>query len=279
MTRLENWKAVQWGRKISVFLAPMGIRVHAAYTSFFLILSVFPLLVLLFGLLGYTSLGLEEVMALVSQLLPEALVGAAEKIIAGAYENTSAMVVSVSVLTAVWSASRSFLGLMEGMNAVYGLTENRSYLHTRGISAVYTVLFLAVLVLTLVLHVFGTMILDFLRMTTNPLLMALMNLIDLRGLLLMAIQVLLFTAMYVVLPNHHNSILQSLPGALLASLGWIGFSKLFSLYVVYFPNYANIFGSVYLAALGMLWLYCCISIVFYGGALNRYLMKRKGNSR
>lgn len=272
-------KLMAWFRRIGAFLAPMQIRIHAAYTSFFLILSVFPLLVLLFGILGYTSFGLEEVMELVSQLLPEALMGAAEKIISGAYENTSAMVLSVSVLTAIWSASRSILGLMEGLNAVYGLTENRKYLQTRGISAIYTVLFLAVLVLTLVLYVFGTMILDFLRMTTNPLLMVLMDLFDMRTLLLMVLQVLLFTAMYAALPNRRHSLMQSLPGALLASLGWIGFSKLFSLYVVYFPNYANIYGSVYAAALAMLWLYCCISIVFYGGALNRFLMEYKVNSR
>ncbi len=277
---MKGIKAIAaWFRRIGDYLEPMGIRVHAAYTSFFLILSVFPLLVLLFGVLGYTSFGLEEVMALVSQLLPEALLGPVEKIISGAYEHTSAMVLSVSVLTAIWSASRSVLGLMEGLNAVYGLKENRSYFHTRSISAVYTVLFLGVLVLTLVLYVFGTMILDFLRMTTNPLLMLLMDLLDLRMLLLMLLQVLLFSAMYSALPNRRHSLIKSLPGALLASMGWIGFSKLFSLYVQYFPNYANIYGSVYAAALAMLWLYCCISIVFYGAALNRVLMERKRNSR
>lgn len=265
----------EWIRRCSGYLSPMGIRVHGAYTSFFLILSVFPLLVLLFGVLGYTSLGVEEVMELVSQLLPQALLGFTEKIIVGAYENTSAMVVSVSVLTAVWSASRSVLGLMEGLNSVYGLEENRSYLHTRSISAVYTVLLLVVLVLTLALYVFGTMILDFLRMTTNPLLMLLMDILDLRLVLLLVLQVLFFSAMYSALPNRRQSFAQSLPGAVLASLGWLGFSKLFSLYVEFFPNYANIYGSVYAMALGMLWLYCCICIVFYGGALNRFLMERR----
>ena len=34
---------------------------------------------------------------------------------------------------------------------------------------------------------------------------------------------------------------------------------------------ANFYGSVYALALSMLWLYFCISIVFYGGALNVYL--------
>ena len=33
--------------------------------------------------------------------------------------------------------------------------------------------------------------------------------------------------------------------------------------------------SVYAVALSMLWLYCCLSILVYGGALNRLLAERK----
>ena len=53
------------------------------------------------------------------------------------------------------------------------------------------------------------------------------------------------------------------------------FSDLYSLYVEYFPSYANIYGSVYAVALSMLWLYSCVSIVFYGGVLNRFLLSQK----
>ena len=84
-----------------------------------------------------------------------------------------------------------------------------------------------------------------------------------------------FTAMFMFLPNRKNKFMQSLPGALLSSIGWLVFSDLFSLYVENFSGYANVFGSVYAVALSMLWLYFCISIVFYGGALNQYLISKK----
>lgn len=274
MEKLQNWKPVGWLRRILAWLKPMNISLHAAYTSFFLVLSVFPILVILFCLLGYTSFGIEEVMSLVAGILPDAFEPLAERIISGAYTYTSAPVLSVSILTALWSASRGMRGLLMGLNAVYGLKENRSYFVTRSISMLYTFLFLVVLVLTLVLHVFGTTIVDYLRMTTNPLLMFLTDVIDLRFVLLLGLQTALFTTMYAALPNRRNSLRESLPGALLTSAGWLTFSDLFSIYVEYFPNYANIFGSVYAAALAMLWLYFCICIVFYGGALNRYLMER-----
>ncbi len=274
MKRIMDWKPVRWLCTLLAWLKPMNISLHAAYTCFFLVLSVFPILVILFCLLGYTSFGVEEVIELVAGILPDAFEPLAERIIIGAYENTSAPVLSLSVLTALWSASRGLRGLLMGLNSVYGLRENRSYFVTRGISMFYTFLFMVVLVLTLVLHVFGTTILDYLRMTTNPFLMFLMDVLDLRFFLLLILQTALFTAMYAALPNRRNSLKESLPGALLTSVGWLTCSDLFSIYVEYFPNYANVFGSVYAAALAMLWLYFCICIIFYGGALNRYLMER-----
>ena len=51
------------------------------------------------------------------------------------------------------------------------------------------------------------------------------------------------------------------------------FSDLYSIYVERFARLTNVYGSVYAVALSMLWLYCCMSIVFYGGALNRFLME------
>ena len=272
---ISQWRLVRFIFRIFDFLKPMNISIRGAYTSCFLILSLFPSLMILFCLLSYTSYGVEEVLALAAMVLPEPFLPLAQRLLNGAYDNASGTVLSLSIITALWSASRGMLGLIEGMNAVYGIEEKRNYFATRGISALYTLLIVVVLVLTLVLHVFGTTILDYLRMTTHPVLLFLMDLIDLRFFLLFFVQTVFFTAMYVVLPNRKNSVIKSLPGALFASVGWLTVSDLFSLYVEYFPRYANIFGSVYAAALAMLWLYFCISILFYGGALNRYLMERR----
>lgn len=268
------WKQWKWPERIKGvgrFLRPMQIPLYSAYTSFFLVLSVFPTLVLLLALLGYTSLDVEDLMALVEPVLPQALLPLAQQLIAGAYENTSGTVLSLSALAALWSASRGTRGLLLGLNAVYGIQENRGYFLTRSISVVYTFLFLLVVLLTLTLHVFSTAILDYLQMTTSPWLMGLMQLLDLRLVVLLLLQTVLFTTMYAVLPNRRNRFSESFPGAVMAALGWLTFSDLFSLYVEYFPRYSNLFGSVYALALSMLWLYFCIGIVFYGGALNRWL--------
>lgn len=249
----------------------LHIPIHAANTSFFLILSVFPALVLILGLLSYTTLDVHNLLALLEGFLPEALLPEAELLIVNAYEKTSKAVVGISAVTALWSASRGIYGLLTGLNAIYRVPENRGYLQVRLLSMGYTLLFLAVLLLTLALHVFGTGLLGFLSRSEAPFFRFLTGIVDLRFFLLVLLQTALFTAMFTVLPNRKNNLGDSLPGALFASIGWLIFSHLFSVYVEHFPSYGRIYGSVYAVALMMLWLYFCISIVFYGGVLNHLL--------
>ena len=274
---MQSWKnkpLVAFMRKIAAFIGPMQIPMHGAFTSFFIVLSLFPTMVLFFALLAHTSLGIEEVLPVVEPALPAALVPLARELLAGAYENTSGTLLSLSAVAALWSAGRGTRGLLLGLNAVYGIRENRGYLHTRVVGAVYTFLFLLMVLLTLTGHVFSSTILDYLRMTTNPWIMALMETVDLRLVVLLLLQTLLFTTMYALLPSRRNRFVDSFPGAVMSALGWTAFSNLFSLYVTHFPRYSNLFGSVYGLALGMLWLYFCICIVLYGGALNRWLKER-----
>mgnify|MGYP003294624083 CR=1 FL=1 len=115
--------------------------------------------------------------------------------------------------------------------------------------------------------------LGWLQESQRPILRFLTDVIDLRFVLLLLLQTALFSTMYAALPSKRISPLRCIPGALFASLGWLTFSDLFAMYVEYFPNYANVFGSVYAVALAMLWLYCCINIVFYGAVINRLIEK------
>lgn len=252
----------------------MQIPVHAANAGYFIVLSVFPALVLVLSLLRYTPLDAQDLMAFLEGILPSALRTAAERLIISTYAHTSRAMVSLSAVSALWSASRGIYGLLVGLNAIYGVREDRGYFYTRSISVFYTFAFLIVLILTLTVYLFGEAILEMLP--ENGFLLAFLSeALDLRFFLLLILQTALFAAMFMVLPNKRNSFRESLPGALLASVGWMGFSNLFSWYVEQYASFSGIYGSVYAVALSMLWLYWCLSIVFYGGALNQLLSERE----
>lgn len=261
-----------WFYRIRAFLswlAPLHITTHAAHACYFLILSVFPALVLFLSLLRYSGLQADNLVTLLQGFVPEALMPSARRLILSTYRNSSGAVISLSALTALWSAGRGLYGLLTGLNAVYRVKETRGYFHTRWLGVVYTFGFLLVLLLTLVLHVFGT---ELTRAWNGEFFL---HLGQMRFFVLLLSQTGLFIAMYTVLPNRKNRIRDTLPGALLGSAGWLIFSDLFSVYVEHFSGYTNIYGSVYAVALSMLWLYFCICIVFYGGVLNHFLTRSK----
>ncbi len=258
-------KTLHLWRRISRLRVPL----YAANASFFMVLAVFPGLLLLLGLLRYTPLEVERLGELLAGFLPEALAEGAEELILLTYDNTSGITLGLSVVTTLWSAGRGVYGLIAGLNAVYEREENRGYLQTRLLSVVYTFLFLLVLILTLGFHVFGTKLLIVLKSIQGrtP------TVVGLRFFLLLILQTGIFTLLYMVLPNGKNRFWDSLPGALLASSGWLVFSDLYSVYVERFAHLSNVYGSVYAVALSLLWLYFCMAILFYGGALNRLLME------
>lgn len=250
-------------------LARLRVPVYAANASFFMVLAVFPGLLLLLGLLRYTSLEVERLGEMLAGFLPEALAEGAEELILLTYDNTSGITLGLSVVTTLWSAGRGVYGMIAGLNAVYEVEETRGYFQIRLLSVVYTFLFLLVLIMTLGLHVFGTKLLVLLqKVLWMPL-----PVVGLRFALLLLLQTGIFTLLYMVLPNGNNRFGDSLPGALLASSGWLVFSDLYSIYVERFAHLSNVYGSVYAVALSLLWLYFCMAILFYGGALNRLLME------
>ena len=257
------------------YFSKLHIPVYAANAGYFIVLSVFPMLLLFVSFLRYTGLSVDNLTQMLDGVIPAALIPSAKRLILNTYQSTSGAVVSISAIAALWSASRGIYGLLTGLNAIYDVSEDRGYFYTRTVSVLYTFVFLIVLLLTLLLNVFGTTIIRTLAVQAEPFWAFLTGIVDLRFFLLLFIQTSVFTAMYMALPNRRNKLTDSLPGALLTSLGWLIFSNLYSLYVENFASYANIYGSVYAVALSMLWLYFCISIVFYGGALNVYLTEHR----
>ena len=246
------------GRTVHLFrnIQSLQVPLHAANACYFIVLAVFPALLLLLSLLRYTPLEVEQLGEMLYGILPEALAVGAEELILLTWDNITGTVVGVSAVTALWSAGRGIYGVLTGLNAIYGVQEDRGYFHTRFLSTIYLFAFLLVMILTLGLHLFS-MIPEALQFPV-----------------LLIFQTGFFTVMFSVLPAGQNKFSESFPGAVLAALGWQIFSDLYSVYVEHFANLSNIYGSVYAVALSMLWLYCCMAIVFCGGALNRYLMKR-----
>lgn len=266
-------------------LSHLDVPAYAGNASFFIFLAAVPTTMLLLNILSYTSLRDVVLLEVLSDLLPEALIPTVTSLLERMFSSSSTTLVSVTAFTSLWAASRGVYSILVGLNRVYGVREERTYIYTRCISVIYTFLFLVVLLLTLVLYVFRNALLAWLGKSPIPAVCFLTRVLSNYLPIVVLLQIGLFTMMFMFMPNRHNQFISSLPGAIVATLGWQLFSYGFSIYVSNFSKYSTIYGSLATMAIAMFWLYTCIAIIFYGGAFNKYLsdigyeMRRKKRQR
>ena len=255
-------------------LSVLALGVYAANASFFLLLSVFPATMLLIGLLPYTALSADDLRSSLAGLLPKALLPLLDYVTGELFSSNSPALLSVSALTALWSASRGAYSVLRGLNRVFGLREERSYLRLRLRCALFTLLLLPGLLLSAALQLFGRQLAERLDAASLPPLQLLAGLLELRLPLMVLLLGLLMALVYTVLPNHRVRFRKMLPGAGSAAIGWQLFSGVFSYYVNRFGSYSLYYGSLAVIAMTMLWLYICMWILLLGAAVNRSIAAR-----
>lgn len=246
-----------------------NVSAFAAQTAFFVILSFLPFLMFLLTLLKFLPIDTAALLSTVSSVFPPQLHEFIGLILGEVMQKTSGTLLSISVVTALWSASRGILVIIRGMNAVYGNNETRNYFLLRLLSVCYTLLFAVVLILTLVLLVFGNQIYLYIQGRVPLLEHAAFLIISLRTVVSFLVLSVFFWALYVFVPNRRSRhVTVELPGALLGAAGWMGFSYLYSFYIDHLSNFSAMYGSLTAIVLCMIWLYACMYILFIGGELN-----------
>ena len=215
----------------------------------------------------------EDLLALLSRIMPDEVLPLFSDFLQKAYQKSGAAIISLSALTAAWSASRGIYGISKGLSAVLDVPETRSYLRLRLLCLFYMLLFVLGLVLTLLFHVFGQRLLALLTRKGLPLAGMLSFLLEHLQLYSFLLLTALFSLLYLALPDRRQRLSAVFPGALAAAGAWLLFSALFSVYVNHFAKGLALYGSLTTMVLTMLWVYACVSIVFYGAFLNRLLLR------
>ena len=249
----------------------LEVNVYAAYAAYFMLLSIFPAIMLLISLLQLSSISANELEILLKGLVPESLSGLVEYLVQELFASHSMAVLSASAAAALWMSSKGVYSLHRGLNKVYNQGVTRSSLLVRLECILFTLLLFAALLVLVVLQMLRHDLLVSMLEGDSRLGSLLSRLLALRLPITFLLLTLLFAGLYCVFPHQKQRFLDSLPGAAAAGALWMGFTKLFTLYVENFGNYSLYYGSLSTIAIAMLWLYVCMLILFCGGMLNRAL--------
>ena len=246
------------------------LSAFSSEAALFTIISFFPFLMLFFVILSFTPLTPAFIIRLINNSFPEEII----KLIITVRDqltNTSTAVISITAITALWSSSRGFMALIKGFNVIYGVDSKKNAIIYRIYALVYTFGFAILLALTLVLLGFGNSIYIAIRKHFPFIKDLALLIMGMRLSVLLALLFFFFLIMYIVFPNRKSTLLHELPGAALASLGWVGFSYGFAFYIDHIANFSYVYGSLTAIVLLMLWVYFCMFILFLGAEVNNYL--------
>ena len=246
---------------------------YAAMSAFFFVLSLIPIILLLLTLVQYTPLTKIDVMSAVANVVPESITPAILAIVNQVY-NQSAAVIPITVIVAMWSAGRGVLAVTAGLNCIYKSQETRNYLYLRIRATFYTVSFIVVIVVTLVVLGFGNSISLFVEEHIPIASHVTKFLIEMRTITIFLGLIVFSLCIYKFLPNRKDRLLAQLPGAVFTAVGWLFTSFFVSKYMEIFKGFEDMYGSLTTIVLIMLWLYFSMYIMLLGGKVNMYFQEK-----
>ncbi len=249
------------------------VGAYAAQSAYFILLSFIPFVLLLVTLVKYTPLTQEIVTTALIRMVPEEF-SSFIRVIVNEVFGKSAAFVPVSAIIALWSAGKGVNALSKGLNCIYQVEETRGYVINRLRSAVYTLVFVVAVAVTLLLLVFGNQIQMGIAERFPVIAKVTSVIVGMRTMITLVLLCLVFLMIYKFVPNRRATLKSQIPGAMVSSVAWSLFSLAFSIYIDLTPGTVNMYGSLTTLVLIMLWLYFCMWILLIGAEINSYFEDR-----
>ena len=248
----------------------------AAQLAYFSLLSIFPFLIFVNALIGSLNLSKDFVIEILSELFPLQI----SRIIGNYVEYVSGIgngvgIISVGVIVALFSASKSVRAISNAVNRAYGIHDKRFFLMRLVLSVILTcalgiVIFLCLFVVT----VGREWIYKVLLMLDIP--MDWLNKISVgKWAAVFAAFLLILVLIYYAVPIRKMKFRQAFPGALFAITSNFVLTYGYSIYMAYFENFSVLYGSLGAILLLALWFYFIGMFIVLGAEVNSIIEGRK----
>ncbi|MGJ9381918.1 YihY/virulence factor BrkB family protein [Salipaludibacillus sp. CF4.18] len=247
----------------------------AAAQAYYYLLSIVPLLILVLAILPYLDINPDNAIQLIQSALPSEMAEILQDTIFTIISTPSGGLLTIGIIGTIWSASNGMNAFILATNTAYNVTEKRSFLNRRLHSVLLTFGMIIALVATLILPVFGEVIMSFVRsfmVIPGDFEIIFFMVRTLLGFVIMA---LVLAALYYFAPTIKLPFKMVLPGAIFAIISWQVISWGFSYYVSNFGNFSATYGSLGGIIILMLWFFLTGLILVVGAEINAIYYNRK----
>ena len=274
LRRLLSLPPVDLGLRMADAYGRYGVARSAAALSYFLVLTLFPLLMCANFLIGSLHLDLEQILAGLSQFLPTAALSTILDYLNYAAATQSSTLLLACLFTILMCASAGLRTLLQTMDDLFA-APCRDGFRRLLLSFILSALFLPTMYLSVVVVLTGDW---FFHMLEELLPRQLLELIPLsllshlwrwtRYLLLFCFVLLLVAAVYRLgIPKERVSRRGLWGFSAVTALAMVGSSAVFSWFIGMSSRYALVYGSLASLIILLVWLYFCGNILLLGAVL------------
>ncbi|MBE5900769.1 MAG: YihY/virulence factor BrkB family protein [Lachnospiraceae bacterium] len=275
------WKIIAIFKDVLQELRNDNVGAIAAQTTFFMMVSGIPILILFLFIFQHTALSEYQLLTLITASFPEQVTPFLVSIVHEMYRNSTGAL-SIALVGALWSSGNGVQVLSNGLNVIYNIEESRQWLVLRIRAIFYTLIFTVSVLLSVLTLVFGDVfrrrILEKYPIVSH----AFRVLLNLRYLILFLSLLLLFLIILKFLPNRKASFKSQLPAASAAAFAWVVMSFIISVYVNYFDGF-SMYGSMTTIMLILIYIYFGMYILLicaeldsmYQGVLRMWFGRRR----
>ncbi len=273
----ENLGLVQFFKLTFKEVSEDHVMAFAGNLTYKALFAIFPFFTFLLSLLGlFNATGLVNTMLnRLSGVLPSSATTFIENqlipITRSQADSAFTIGAIVSILLALWGVSGAFRSVMEAMNVMYEVEEDRPFWKQYGISIFISLAVIVLMLTALAIVVFGSAFGGGLAdaVGLGSAFQAVWSVVQWP--ILACIVLFAFAVIYYFAPAAKQKWRWISPGSILAFVFWLAFSLLFSFYVGNFSSYNETYGSLAGVAILMLYLYYSAVIMLIGAEMNQVI--------
>jgi len=245
----------------------------AAQLSYYLILSLFPLLFVLTALLTYLPLGdaQAQIIGRMRSLVPPAAMSLVEARLTSLLSAERPRLLGLGVLFALWAASCGVNSARKALNLAYDVRESRPFWKTQLIAIASTVISSVFVLSAVGVLVSSEWAGHWLAGRLGVDRAFTIGLGVIRWPLTAALMILGTAVAFHLLPDVRQKFAFMFPGAVAGTLIWLGATWAFTQYVKHFGSYDVTYGAIGGVVVLLTWLYISGFIFVIGGEINAIL--------
>jgi membrane protein len=273
----ENLGLVQFFKLTFKEVGEDHVMAFAGNLTYKALFAIFPFFTFLLSLLGIFNAD-ELVNTMLNKasgvLPPDALQFVEDQLLSitqSQAESAFTLAAIVSILLALWGVSGAFRSVMEAMNVMYEVEEDRPFWMKYGISIFISLAVIALMLTALGIVVFGSSVGGGLAEVVGlgSVFQTVWSIVQWP--ILACIVLFAFAVVYYFGPAAKQKWRWISPGSVLAFVFWLVFSLLFSFYVGNFGSYNETYGSLAGVILLMLYIYYSAVIMLIGAEMNQVI--------